>query len=76
MIGVGRSSEWNQAAREAILTRNPDSRVGDRVADLSEQTQVRRLASEIGAVLEFERWSKLDILVHNAGVYLAPMGSK
>ena len=71
VIGVGRSSERNEAARAQILAEIPDARVAYLLADLSEQGQVRQLAAEIHALIEKEGFSALDVLVNNAGVYLA-----
>lgn len=71
VIGVGRSSERNEAARAQILAEFPDARVAYLLADLSEQGQVRQLAAEIHALIEKEGFSALDVLVNNAGVYLA-----
>jgi len=71
MIGVGRSPERNDAARDQILNDFPNAQVDYLLADLSEQAQVRRLAVEIRSLLEKEGFSALDILVNNAGVYLA-----
>ena len=71
VIGVGRSAERNRTARDRILAGNPEARVDYLLADLSEQSQVRRLAAEIRSLLEKEGFSSLDVLVNNAGVYMA-----
>ena len=68
VIGVGRSRERCENARERILHACPQAKISFLVADLSSQAQVRRLAGEILAILEEEHEGKLDVLVNNAGL--------
>jgi NAD(P)-dependent dehydrogenase (short-subunit alcohol dehydrogenase family) len=71
VVGVGRSQERNRAAKDKIVNKIPETRVEYLLADLSEQSQVRRLADEIRSLLASKGFSSLDVLVNNAGVYLA-----
>lgn len=68
VIGVGRSSERCQAARERILHASPRAKIAFLRADLSSQAQVRRLAAEIREILEQDHQGQLDVLVNNAGL--------
>ena len=68
VIGVGRSFERCENARERILHACPQSKISFLVADLASQAQVRRLAGEILAILEEEHEGKLEVLVNNAGL--------
>lgn len=70
VIGVGRSSVRNDRARASILQAVPDAKVIYLLADLSSQTQVRRLTGEIMQTLTKEGYNQLDVLVNNAGVYM------
>jgi len=63
---VGRNSERADAAAELIRKRHPDAVVDICVADLSAQTQVRRLADDVLAA-----YPRLDVLVNNAGGFWA-----
>jgi len=70
VIGVGRLSVRNDRARASILQAVPDAKVIYLLADLSSQTQVRRLAGEIKTALTKAGYNQLDVLVNNAGVYM------
>ncbi len=59
---VGRSPERTAAAVAAIRGQTGNSSVDALLADLSDQSQVRRLAHEIHA-----RYPRLDVLINNAG---------
>jgi len=67
VIGVGRSAERNERARNNILSLYPDGNVKYLLADLASQAQVRSLADEIKEIL---KQNCIDVLVNNAGVYL------
>ncbi len=67
IIGVGRSQEKVDAARQAILEKHPDADVTYLLTDLSSQEQVRRLAEEVKDLLSDRQLDHLDILVNNAG---------
>lgn len=68
VILSGRDKTRCQIARDRILESYPQASVEYLVADLSSQTQVRRLAEEIKTFLANEG-KKLDVLVNNAGLY-------
>lgn len=68
VIGVGRSPERCQQARERILHARPQAKIAFLVADLSAQVQVKRLAGEISALLDRDYQGRLDVLVNNAGL--------
>lgn len=70
VIGVGRSEQRNHKAKQSILSEVPDARVDYLLADLTSQTQIRRLALEIKALLSNQKIISIDVLVNNAGIYL------
>lgn len=70
VIGVGRSTERNQQAQDAVTSAFPDARVAYLLADLADQAQVRALAEAIHRLLTQWGFSHLDALVNNAGLYL------
>jgi retinol dehydrogenase 12 len=70
VIGVGRSEERNQKAQQAILEEVPAAKLIYLLADLSEQSQVRQLAEEVGQVIKGRALPGLSVLINNAGVYL------
>lgn len=69
LIGVGRSAERCATTLHDFEEVGGEGRVEICLADLSLQSEVRRLAVEVGAVLE--RWGihGLDGLVNNAGTF-------
>ncbi len=69
VIGVGRSPERCRATEQALRLAGPDSRVDFLRADLSLQSQVHQLASEIRERLASQGKSHLDGLVNNAGTF-------
>ncbi len=64
VIGVGRSKERCEQARQTILAGTPGARIEFAVADLSSQQAVRGLGAEL---LERLGSAPLDVLVNNAG---------
>ena len=68
LIGVGRDPVRCEAAGKVIQQANPNAVVQFLQADLALQSEVRRLATEIGETLT--RWGVpgLDVLVNNAGM--------
>lgn len=68
-IGVGRNPQRCANARVLVEAACPGGRVHYLVADLSRQAEVRRLAVEIGSLLDESGSPALDVLVNNAGTY-------
>jgi NAD(P)-dependent dehydrogenase (short-subunit alcohol dehydrogenase family) len=69
VIGVGRSVERCRAAERKLRFINPDAGAVYLVADLSLQSQVRKLAGEIHDVVQSSGRGCLDGLVNNAGTF-------
>lgn len=67
VLGVGRSKEHIQQAKQQIFAENPQSRLLFFLADLSSQRQVRNLAREITHSIELNGENKLHALINNAG---------
>jgi NAD(P)-dependent dehydrogenase (short-subunit alcohol dehydrogenase family) len=65
VVMVCRNKEKGEAALDEIQKKSGNANVELIVADLSSQSEIRRLADEFKA-----RHSRLDVLVNNAGVYL------
>lgn len=72
VIGVGRSEDRIQKAREQILAENPDcdDQFTFLKADFGQLDQVQNLALEISQKLNSRGYGHLDVLVNNAGLYL------
>ena len=68
VIGVGRSLQRCQSAQELIQKAHPRARVTFKLADLSTQGQVRRLAAEIRGWVQSNQNGKIDVLVNNAAM--------
>lgn len=68
VIGVGRSLKRCQEAEQKLRLINPGRPAVYLTADLSLQSQVRRLAGEIGQALEQNGYPYLYGLVNNAGL--------
>ncbi len=64
VVGVGRSAEKSASVAAQIRQQTGSQAVEYLLADLSQQSQVRRLAQEFRA-----RYSRLDVLVNNAGAF-------
>jgi NAD(P)-dependent dehydrogenase (short-subunit alcohol dehydrogenase family) len=67
VIGVGRSEEHIELAKQRILAGNPQARLQFFLADLSSQKQVRDLAENITHYLDKPGENKLRALINNAG---------
>ena len=63
---VGRDAGRAESAADSLRRMTPGARVDVFVADLSSQAEVRRLAEEVRS-----SYSRLDVLVNNAGGYWA-----
>lgn len=66
VVLTGRSKEKCEAALQEIRAKTSDARVSCLVADLSSQASVRQLAKEYA-----DTHRRLDVLVNNAGAFLA-----
>lgn len=66
VVMVARSPERGEAARAEIIADTGNDRVDLLVADLSSQSDIRRLASDYK-----DRYDRLDVLVNNAGVFFS-----
>ena len=71
VIGVGRSLARNDRAKASLREAIPGAKVEYLLAELSNQTEVRRLAGEIKETLTKAGYTQLDVLVNNAGVYMS-----
>lgn len=64
IVGVGRNPAKCTAVAERIRRETGNAQVDFLVADLSVQSQVRRVAAEFR-----QRYDRLDVLINNAGAY-------
>ncbi len=69
VIGVGRSAERCREAERRLRLINPDAGAVYCLADLSLQSQVRRLAGEIRELVVASGRGCLDGLINNAGTF-------
>ena len=69
VIGVGRSPERCEAAKNTILAQYPHAKVDFCIADLSSQRQILTLAGDIENRLTENRYTGLDVLINNAGAF-------
>ena len=69
VIGVGRSAERCREAERKLRFINPDAGAVYRIADLSLQSQVRRLAGEVRELVAESGRGCLDGLINNAGTF-------
>lgn len=67
VLGVGRSKERCNKARESILSKYPDAGIEYFIADLSLQSQVKELAGALRNRVEKEESKSIDVLINNAG---------
>ena len=70
VIGVGRDEQRCRQAKEKILASCPSARIDYLLADLSRQSEIRRLAQDIKEKLHQHGVTGLDILVNNAGLFM------
>lgn len=70
VIGVARSPQRCEEARLKILSACPDAKILFLIADLSRQSEIHRLATEINQTLQQQGTVGLDILVNNAGLFM------
>lgn len=68
VIAAGRNAERCQAALETIKSRVSDAKIEFLKANVAEQAEVRRLATEITQCLQ-SAGQKLDVLINNAGTF-------
>ena len=68
VIAVGRNEERCQAALDTIKSRVSDAKIEFVKANVAEQAEVRRLATEISQRLQ-SAGQKLDVLINNAGTF-------
>jgi NAD(P)-dependent dehydrogenase (short-subunit alcohol dehydrogenase family) len=69
VIGVGRSAQRCREAERKLRNLNPGAQISYCVADLTLQSEVRRVAAEIREVLAVRGLACLDGLVNNAGTF-------
>ena len=69
VIGVGRDTTRCEEARQHILRQVPAAKIVYLLADLSRQSEVRALAGSIKKTLADSKYSGLDVLVNNAGLF-------
>jgi NAD(P)-dependent dehydrogenase (short-subunit alcohol dehydrogenase family) len=67
VLGTGRSEDHCRTACASILRFYPNARLSYKVADLSAQRDVHRLAAEVLHDLEQNSDGRLDVLLNNAG---------
>lgn len=67
VLGIGRSAQSCERAREQILAHCPDAATVYFAADLLQQREVNRVAEEMASYLSAHCGGKLDVLINNAG---------
>lgn len=70
VIGIGRSEARIDTALKSVLSSNPKGDAVYVLADLAQQSEVRKLGEEIPKILVRHQYAHLDVLINNAGVYL------
>ena len=69
VIGIGRSPERCEKARESVLKEIPKADVTFLTADLSSQQQIKNLSGEIMQILNSKGDGSLYCLINNAGTF-------
>jgi NAD(P)-dependent dehydrogenase (short-subunit alcohol dehydrogenase family) len=69
VIGIGRSQERCDAAQSQVQLLSPSGLGTYIIADLSEQSQVRAAATQVGEILDQAGIAGLDALLNNAGAF-------
>lgn len=69
VIGIGRAQDRCDQAKETLLAIDPQAKVAYCLADLSLQSDIRKLRGQIAAVLKELGAEHLDGLVNNAGTF-------
>ena len=67
VLGIGHDETRCEQAKKRILSANPEANVVFLCADLMQQREVARVASEIRDILKREYEDRLDVLINNAG---------
>jgi retinol dehydrogenase 12 len=67
VLGVGRTEENCDKARQAIRAVYPEARLTFFLADLSSQREINRLSGDVIRYLEQNSGGTLDVLLNNAG---------
>ena len=67
VIGIGRDKARCEQTKQEILVQTPDANVTFLCADLMQQREVERVATEIRDILMHENEDRLDVLINNAG---------
>lgn len=67
VIGIGRSEENIQKARQEILAEATHARLDFLIADLSSQRQLRILANQVKKLIQSQGKESLSVLINNAG---------
>lgn len=70
VIGLGRSEERCQKAREQILLAVPNAKIEFLIANLAKQQEIHQLAAVIKKLLISQEINQLDVLVNNAGTFM------
>ena len=67
VIGIGHDPARTEAAKESLLARFPEAKVMFLNADLMQQREVERIATQILNILKEENEDRLEVLINNAG---------
>jgi len=67
VIGIGRSKENCDAAKDKIMSENSNCKISFYTADLMQQREVNRVAGELEAYIEEHCGGGLWALINNAG---------
>ena len=67
VIGIGRDQTRCEQVKQKILSDQPNASITFLCADLMQQREVERVATEISQILAEENENKLEVLINNAG---------